>query len=204
MVGTGLAGRKLGVIGFGTIGRELVRLAAPHGLETLVATPRLDPEDARAAGVEHVELEALLAESDFVAVCCRLTPATHHLLDARRLALMKPTAFLVNVARGAIVDEVALADALREGRLAGAGLDVFEREPVDPASPLLGLRNVVAAPHSLGYTDQLFRGCAASACAAILAVAAGRVPEHVANPEVLDCGPFRDKLARLEIRHTVI
>lgn len=194
IVGLGLTGRTLGVIGFGTIGRELVRLAAPHGMRTLVAAPHLSPRDAAEAGVEAVELETLLAESDVVVVCCRLTPETHHLLDASRLARMKPTALLVNVARGAIVDEKALAEALRDGRLAGAGLDVFEREPVDPASPLLGLGNVVVAPHALGYTDELFRGCIESACSAILAVAAGRVPHHVANAEVLDRPVFASKL----------
>lgn len=194
IVGLGLTGRTLGVIGFGTIGRELVRLAAPHGMRTLVATPHLSPRDAAEAGVEAVELETLLAESDVVVVCCRLTPETHHLLDASRLAGMKPTALLVNVARGAIVDEKALAEALRDGRLAGAGLDVFEREPVDPASPLLGLGNGVVAPHALGYTDELFRGCVESACSAILAVAAGRAPHHVANAEVLDRPDFASKL----------
>jgi D-3-phosphoglycerate dehydrogenase len=194
LVGLGLTGRTLGVIGFGTIGRELVRLAAPLGMRTVVTTPHLSPRDAAEAGVEGVELETLLAESDVVVVCCRLTPETHHLLDAGRLARMKPTALLVNVARGALVDEEALVQALREGRLAGAGLDVFEREPVDPASPLLGFDNVVVAPHALGYTDELFRGCVESACSAILAVAAGRAPGHVANPEVLDRPAFVTKL----------
>lgn len=197
LVGLGLTGRTLGVIGFGTIGRELVRLAAPHGMRTLVATPHLSPRDAAEAGVEGVELETLLSESDVVVVCCRLTPETHRLLDARRLALMKPTALLVNVARGAIVDEEALVQALRDGRLAGAGLDVFEQEPVDPASPILGLDNVVVAPHALGYTDQLFRGCVESACSAILAVAAGRPPANVANPEVLERPAFAAKLRAL-------
>jgi phosphoglycerate dehydrogenase-like enzyme len=200
LLGLGLTGRTLGVIGFGTIGRELVRLAAPLEMRVLVTTPRLSPQDAAETGVQGVELETLLAESDVVVVCCRLTPETHHLLDGRRLARMKPTALLVNVARGAVVDEQALVAALRDGRLAGAGLDVFEREPVDPSSPLLGLGNVVAAPHALGYTDELFRGCVESACSAILAVAAGRAPRHVANPAVLDRPAFLEKLRRLALR----
>jgi phosphoglycerate dehydrogenase-like enzyme len=200
LLGRGLTARTLGVIGFGTIGRELVRLAAPFELRTLVTTPRLSPQDAAEAGVERVELETLLAESDVVVVCCRLTPETYHLLDARRLARMKPTALLVNVARGAVVDEEALVEALHDGRLGGAGLDVFEREPVDPSNPLLGLANVVAAPHALGYTDELFRGCVESACSAILAVAAGRVPRHVANPAVLDRPTFLEKLRRFAVR----
>ncbi len=196
VMGLGLTGRTLGVIGFGNIGRDLVRVVEPYAMRVLVATPRLAAQEAARHGVERAELEVLLAESDVVVVACPLKPETHHLLDARRLALMKPTAFLVNVARGAIVDEAALVEALREGRLAGAGLDVFEREPVPDSSPLLGLENVVAAPHALGYTDELFRGCVGSACAAILAIAAGMEPEHVANPAVLETDAFREKLGR--------
>jgi phosphoglycerate dehydrogenase-like enzyme len=197
LLGMGLTGRTLGLIGFGRIGREVVRLLEPWEMRALVATPRLSVEDAAAHRVEHVELDTLLAESDVVVVACPLKPETRGLLDARRLALMKPTAFLVNVARGPIVDQGALVAALREGRLAGAGLDVFEEEPIDPADPLVGMENVVAAPHALGYWDELFRGCVASACRAILDVAGGRVPDHVVNPEVLETTVFHEKLQRV-------
>jgi phosphoglycerate dehydrogenase-like enzyme len=197
IIGMGLTGRTLGVIGFGRIGREVVRLLAPWEMRALVATPRLSAEDAAAHGVEHVELDALLAESDVVVVACPLKPETHHLLDARRLALMRPTAFLVNVARGPIIDQAALTASLRAGRLAGAGLDVFEQEPIEPADPVVGLVNVVAAPHALGYWDELFRGCVESACQAISDVAGGRVPDHVANPAVLENALFHEKLQRL-------
>jgi D-3-phosphoglycerate dehydrogenase len=200
VLGTGLAGRTLGVIGFGNIGREVVRLLQPFELRVLVSTPRLSAEDAAAAGVQRVELDDLLRAADVVLVCCPLRPETTRLINRRRLALLKETAFLVNVARGPIVDQAALADALRERRIAGAGLDVFELEPIDPDDPLLGLPNVVAAPHSLGYTDELFRGCVASACAAILDVAAGRIPGPVANPDVLDSAAFRARLERYAAR----
>lgn len=196
LMGTGLTGRTLGVIGFGNIGREVVRLLRPWQMRVLVATPRLSADEVAAHGVERAELDELLCEADVVVLACPLKPETHHLLDARRLALMKPTAFLVNVARGPIVDQAALVAALREGRLAGAGLDVFETEPIAADDPLLGLPNVVGAPHALGYTDELFRGCVASACEAILDVAVGRVPRNVANPAVLDTEAFRNKLAR--------
>ncbi len=199
VMGFGLHGRTLGIVGYGRIGREVARLLEPYGMRVLVAT-RSPPQDATVA---HVELETLLREADVVVLACPLTPETHHLLDARRLALMKPAAVLVNIARGPIVDQTALVDALRNGRLAAAGLDVFEQEPVPPGDPLLGLPNVVAAPHALGYTDALFRGCVESACGAILDVRAGRVPRHVANPKVLERTDFRAKLkrlARLEIR----
>ena len=196
VIGFGLTGRTLGVIGFGNIGRDVVRLLEPWEMRVLTATTR--PPDQ--PGVEYVDLETLLREADVVVVAAPLNPDTHHLLDARRLALMKPTAVLVNVARGAIIDQAALAAALREGRLAAAGLDVFEQEPISPDEPLLGLPNVVAAPHALGYTDELFRGCVESACAAILSVREGRVPKHVANPAVLENPLFVGKLERLGAR----
>jgi phosphoglycerate dehydrogenase-like enzyme len=199
VIGFGLNGRTLGVIGFGNIGRDVVALMEPWGMRVVVSTPHPTDEP----GVTHVQLDELLAEADVVVVTCPLKPETYHLLDARRLALMKPTAVLVNVARGAIVDQAALVEALRAGRLGGAGLDVFEKEPVPPGDSILGLPKVVAAPHSLGYTDQLLRGCVESACASILAVRDGRVPEHLANPAVLDRPEFEAKLKRfkhLEIR----
>jgi phosphoglycerate dehydrogenase-like enzyme len=166
-------------------------------MRVLVSTPRLSEADAEERGVVRVDLDHLLREADVVVVACPLKPETFHLLDARRLALLKPSAVLVNVARGAIVDQAALVAALREGRIAGAGLDVFEREPVLAGEDILDAPNVVAAPHSLAYTDQLFRGTVESACRAIAAVATGAVPDQLANPAVLENARFTDKLARL-------
>ena len=190
--GTALLGRTLGVIGYGRIGREVVRLLEPWGMRVMVSqrTPVTEP------GVEYAALDELLAESDVVVVACPLTDETRGLLDARRIGLMKPTAILVNVARGAIVDQAALVDALGNGRLAGAGLEVVDPEPLPTDDPILDLPNVVGAPHSLGYTDELIRGCVEEACAALLAVAAGRQPANVANPEVLDNPLFTAKLKR--------
>jgi phosphoglycerate dehydrogenase-like enzyme len=196
LMGVGLTGRTLGVIGFGSIGREVVRLVRPYGMRVLVTTPRLGREDEREHGVTRVALEALLEESDFVVVACPLTPETYRLLDAGRLALMKRGAFLVNIARGPIVDQDALVEALREGRLGGAGLDVFEQEPIARDDPLLALPNIIAAPHALGYTDELFRLCVESACTGIVAVARGEVPAGLANPAVAERATFREKLRR--------
>ena len=195
-LGLGLTGRTLGVIGYGRIGREVVRLLRPWALRVLVAQ-RSDPADP---DVEHVSLEVLLEQADVVVVACALTPETHHLLDAGKIARMKPTALLVNIARGAIVDQAALANALHEGRLAGAGLDVFEQEPIDPADPILSAPGFVGAPHALGYWDELFRRCVADACSAILDVAAGRVPSDVVNIDVLESPLFTDKLSRFASR----
>jgi len=200
LLGVGLTGRTLGLIGFGSIGQEVARLIAPYRMRVLASTPRLTQAKAAVHGAECVDLDDLLRESDVVVVAAPLTPETHHLLDARRLALLKPTAVLVNIARGAIVDQAALVDALREQRLAGAGLDVFEQEPIPADDELLRLPNVVVAPHALGYTDELFHGCVRSACAAIAAVAEGRIPEHLANPAVLENAPFVAKLERLAAR----
>ena len=194
--GIGLTGRTLGVIGYGRIGREVVRLLEPWGMDVLV-TQRTPVAEA---GVRHVPLETLLTESDVVVVACPLTDETRGMLDARRLGSMKPSAFLVNVARGAIVDQSALLAALREGRLAGAGLDVLDPEPLPVDDPLLELPNVVGAPHSLGYTDELVRGCVESACAALLSAADGRVPAELANPAVVENPLFTEKLARIAAR----
>lgn len=195
-MGTGLTGRTLGSIGLGNVGREMFALAAPFGMRHLAHDPYADPERAAEAGVELVDLEALLRLSDFVAINCALTPETHHLLDAGRLALMKETAYLVNVARGPIVDGEALTGALREGRLAGAGLDVFEKEPADPEDPIFSLPNVIAAPHALAWTDELALGNGRAACKSVLDVAAGRAPKNVVNGDVLGTPRFVDKLAR--------
>ncbi len=188
--GIGLRGRTLGVIGLGNVGRELCSLAAPFELQVIAADPYVsDPPE----GVELVELEALLHRSDVVVCLCPLTDETRGLLDERRLALLKPTAFLVNVARGEVVDQRALTDALRERRLAGAALDVFEQEPIDTRDPLLQLDNVILSPHAIALTDEAFGACGRSACEAVLAVARGEVPRHLANPDALDHPRLRDR-----------
>jgi D-3-phosphoglycerate dehydrogenase len=194
-MGMGPTGRTLGVIGFGNIGREVFRLAAPFGMRHLAHDPHVDPAAAAGSGVDLVDLETLLREADFVAICCALTPETHHLINAPRLALMKETAYLVNVARGPIVDQAALTAALAAGRIAGAGLDVFEAEPVDPADPLLRMDNVILAPHAICWTDECFLGNGRSACESILDVAGGRVPRHVVNRAALEHPRLRERLA---------
>ncbi len=195
-MGVGLTGRTLGIIGFGSIGREIARLARPFVLRQIAFDPYATASAAADLGTELVDLEALLRSSDFVCIACALTPETYHLLDTERLALMRPSAFLVNVARGPIVDQVALTAALRAGRLQGAGLDVFEQEPVDPADPLLALPNVIATPHALGWTDECFAGMGQSACAGIVAVASGQVPSHVINRAVAEAPLLHEKLRR--------
>ena len=125
-------------------------------------------------------------ESDYVVVACLLDASTHHLVNAQNLALMKPSAYFINVARGPIVDEPALIEALRSGKIAGAGLDVFEQEPPSPDNPLLAMDNVIATPHSLCWTDQCFEELATSAIRSIVDLAQKRVPMYVVNRKVLE------------------
>jgi phosphoglycerate dehydrogenase-like enzyme len=182
-VGSALRGRTLGIVGLGNVGREIAMLASGFGLEIVAADPFVSqaPE-----GIELRELDELLAEVDFLVVTCPLLPETRHLLDARRLALMRPTAYLVNVARGPIVDGAALADALRRRAIAGAALDVFETEPLGSHDPLLELDNVILAPHAVGLTDELFQLGGESVSRAVLAVSEGRLPEFPLNPAALE------------------
>ncbi len=195
-MGVGLTGRTLGLIGFGNIGREILRVAAPLEMHPLVFDPYVSPEMAKSCGVELLSLEALLERSDFICICCALTAETHHLLNSQRLALMKPTAYLINVARGPIVDQTALTLLLSERRIAGAALDVFEKEPIDVNDPLLKLDNVILSPHAICWTDELFRGIGQSACQSVLDVATGRFPQDVVNRDVLNQESLKQKLSR--------
>jgi phosphoglycerate dehydrogenase-like enzyme len=199
-MGVGLTGRTLGLIGLGNIGCEVARLSRPFDLRLIACDPYATTATASAVGAELVTLETLLRTADFICITCALTAETRHLLDADRLALVRPSAFLINVARGPIVDQVALTAALRAGRLQGAGIDVFEQEPVDPTDPLLALPNVIATPHALGWTDECFAGMGRSACAGIAAVAAGEAPRHVVNNSVVEQQSLQAKLRRYASR----
>ncbi len=184
-MGIGLVGRTLGLVGAGNIGHEILRLARPFGLRLLAADPYVNAADIAALDAQLVDLDTVLRESDFVVVICLLDETTRHLIGAAQLALMRPSAYLINVARGPIVDETALTAALREGRIAGAGLDVFEQEPPDIGNALLRMDNVIVTPHSLCWTDQCFGGLAEGGLTGILAALRGERPRNVVNPEVL-------------------
>jgi len=192
--GQGVTGRTVGVVGLGNIGLEICMLARPFEMRVLGYDPVPRTDDPRMEDVTLTPLDELLAEADYVIVCCALNAATHHLINAARLARLKPTAYLINVGRGPLVDEAALIDTLAAGRIQGAGLDVFEQEPVDPANPLLKMDNVIVNPHAICWTDELFKGNGYSACRSILEVAAGREPATVVNREVLAGAAFQAKL----------
>ena len=184
-MGLGLSGRTLGVIGAGGIGKELLRMARVFDLKLLATDPVANDVELGYIGARKVDLDTLMRESDFVVVCCLLNEHTRHLIGAEALAKMKPTSYLINVARGPIVDEKALIDVLQKRRIAGAALDVFEQEPVDPANPLLAMDNVIVTPHSLCWTDECFHNMASTGLRSIVEVLNGRIPEFLVNRAVL-------------------
>ncbi|BBZ04529.1 2-hydroxyacid dehydrogenase [Mycolicibacterium chitae] len=166
-VGTELAGRTLGVLGLGRIGSRVARVGAAFGMDVIAWSQNLTPAAAEAAGARWVDRDTLLDTADVLSIHLRLSDRTRGLIGADALARMKPTALLINTSRGPIVDEAALVSALRADRLGGAGLDVFDTEPLPAQHPLRSLDNVVATPH-IGYvTDRQYRRFFADAVAAI-------------------------------------
>jgi phosphoglycerate dehydrogenase-like enzyme len=185
-MGIGLTGRTLGVIGAGRIGKELLRMARVFDFRLLAADPNVNTIELGYLGARKVELDTLLEQADFVVTCCLLDASTRHLMGAPQFARMKSTAHFINVARGPVVDEHALIDALRAHRIAGAALDVFENEPVDHENPLLAMDNVILAPHSLCWTDECFHNMASTGLASIVDFLSRRVPEFVVDRAALD------------------
>lgn len=195
VMGQELLGRTLGIVGFGNSGQELARLVAPFEMNVLAYSRHAEPAQAAALGVRLVSLDQLLREADFVSLHSRLTPENRGMIGARELALLKPTAFFVNVARGELVDQAELVAVLRQRRIAGAALDVFEHEPLPAADPLVGLDNVILTPHWNASTTDVWRATGQAMASGMLRAAAGEVPEHVVNREVLDRPGFQAKLA---------
>jgi D-3-phosphoglycerate dehydrogenase len=175
-------GQTLGIIGLGYIGRSLARKALALEMMVLGYDPYVEPQTLDR--VRLVGLRELLAQSDFVSINAPLTAETRHLIGAAELALMKPGVILINTARGSLVDEAALVEALRSGRIAAAGLDVFEEEPLPADSPLLGLANVVLTPHTAGVSEASVRRVKTEVGQAAAAVLSGRWPKSVVNPKV--------------------
>ena len=187
--------RIIGSIGLGNIAREALRLLRNFTPAALLAfDPYVTELKDDQAGIQLVSLETLLRQSDYVLVNCPLNKETRHLIGERELALMKRSAFLVNTARGPIVDQAALIRALQTGTIAGAALDVFEHEPLEDNSPLLALDNVILTSHSVGWTEELFRDMGRIDCEGAIAIGRGQVPNSVVNRDVLERPGFRKKL----------
>lgn len=187
LVGTEVAGKTLGLVGLGRIGGRVAQIAQALGMHVLVYDPYISEGRAVTLGVRLVEsFEDLLAAADFVSLHTPLTPKTRGLIDAKALAQMRPTAYLINCARGPVVDEAALFQALHDGVIAGAGLDVFTQEPADAHNPLFGLPNVIVTPHVASYTHAGLRRMGMGAVEQVLQVLQGERPRHLVNPKALE------------------
>ena len=182
-MGYGLTTRTLGLVGAGSIGQEIIRLAKPFFGRIIATDPYVDAAAIKELGAELLPFDDVMRQSDFVVVCCLLTPETRHLINARAFSLMKRTAFFVNVGRGPIHNEAALVEALQTGQIAGAALDVTEIEPLPPDSPLIRLKNTILTPHALCWTDECFEDIATTALTSIVDVMNGRRPKHLVNPD---------------------
>lgn len=197
-MGSELRDRTLGVIGFGGIGQSLVRLLSGFRMKApLVFDPFVSKDCVETAGGKQVELNDLLAQADFVSLHCPLNEHTRNLLGHQELALMKPTSYLINTARGGIVDEDALFATLSERRIAGAALDCFSEEPILTPSRWSNLENVILAPHSIAWTDELFRDIGRCACQSMLDLSQRRWPVGLINKELFNRKSFLDKWHRL-------
>ena len=193
-MGTEISGKCLGIVGFGGAGRELRRLIEAFGMRVTAYDPLVSDAILQTHNVTRAStLEDLFAESDYISVHCLLNEQTRGLIDARLFDLMKPTAYFLNAARGPIVVERDLIEALQTGRIAGAGLDVFEEEPPQTDNPLLSMENVIVAPHSICWTDECFQAIGESAVKSILSVLHGERPFGLLNPEVLEQKGFLAK-----------
>lgn len=184
-VGRELAGRRLGILGLGRIGTRVAEICRAIGMDVLAWGPTLTPERATAAGVAYRPLDDLLGEADVVSIHLRLSPESRGLLDRARLARLKASALLVNTARGAIVDEAALVEMLRDGRLWGAALDVFAQEPLPTDHPLLTLPNVVLTPHIGWVAERSYAQFFAGIAENVTAYLDGRPIPQLLNPEAL-------------------
>ena len=196
VMGSEIEGRTLGIVGLGHSGRELVRLVAPFKMKVLAYSPHADPAEAAALGVRLVAFDELLATADFVSLHARLTAENHGLVGREQIARMKSTAYFVNVARGELVDQAALVEALQERRIAGAALDVYQHEPLPTDDPLLQLDNVILTPHWSASTTDVFAATSRAMVEGMLRAARGEPPDNVVNREVLERPGFRKKLAR--------
>ena len=177
--------QTLGIVGCGNIGRLTARKAACFGLRILANDPYVDKSLASQYGVTLVSLPRLLKESDYISLHTPLNKQTRHLIGESEFRQMKPGAYLINTSRGAVVDESALIRALRENRIAGAGLDVFEKEPVDPENPLLKMPNVVMIPHTASFSDEALAIQAVNPAQEVARVLSGRWPKNPVNPTVV-------------------
>ena len=179
--GVELKGKTLGLIGIGQVGSRLTKMALTMGMKVLAHDPGLKNEEIKARGARPTRYDTLLSRADFITLHAPLTPKTHHLIDRQAISKMKKGAFLVNAARGPLVDEAALARALKSGRIGGAALDVLDGEPPDPESAIFGAPNLILTPHMAGSTHECLEAIATWAGADIARVLSGKNPKYPVN-----------------------
>ena len=190
-IGTDVHGKTLGIIGLGRIGTAVARRAKGFKMKLIYSDVTRRKGLENELGMTYKELDGVLSEADYVTIHVPLTETTHHFIGEHQLSTMKKTAFLINTSRGPVVDEDALYRALRDGVIAGAGLDVFEEEPIDPRSPLLELDNVVLTPHIASASRETRTKMAVTAAINLVAVLQGTEPPNLVNPEVREVRPLR-------------
>ncbi len=184
-IGSDVRGRTIGIVGLGNVGRRVAALCRSLlGMQAIACDPYLDAREMAARGAAKVELDELLRRADFVSINCPLDDTTRGMIGARELALMQPHAYFITTARGLIHDERALADALREKRIAGAGLDVWDKEPPPPDHPLLQFDNVIASPHTAGVTHEARANMGRIAAEQLIMTLDGKRPPRIVNPQV--------------------
>ena len=199
-MGVGLVGKTLGSIGIGNIGSEMFRLAMPFDMNFIAHDPFADADAAKELGVRLVDMDTLCRESDVLTVNCPLNDDTYQIINAKRIAAMKPTAFLINTSRGPTVDQKALTKALQEDAIAGAGLDVFDPEPPEADDPLFALENVILSPHGLCWTEECFAGIGAADIAAVFATMKGEEPSGIVDRRITDNSDWQDKMTAYKSR----
>jgi phosphoglycerate dehydrogenase-like enzyme len=199
--GNGLTGRVFGSVGVGNIGAEVFRLLKPIEPGRLLASdPYVSKEQAAQLGVELVDMPTLFRESDFVMVNCPLNDETRGMIGTELLSLMKPTAYLINTARGGIIKEADLIAILQQGKIAGAGIDVFEKEPTPADNPLLKLDNVIVTLHSIAWGEDVYAANSVDSINNVLTVLRGEVPKYTVNREVVERPGFQARLRSLRER----
>jgi len=184
--GTEMWEKKLGIIGLGTIGKNVAHRARGFNMEIFAHDPFIDLDYCSQNGVKSVDLDEIFKTCDYITIHCLLNEATRHLVNEERLAMMKPSAYLINTSRGGVVDENALIKFLEEKKIAGAALDVFEKEPLPKDNPLLKLDNVVLTPHIAGYSHDANLKAGVMVAESVIAALQGKVPPHLLNKEVLE------------------
>jgi len=191
IVSQDLYGKTIGIIGFGNIGSRVARIARGFGMKILAYDPYVPPEKIEKAGGKSVGLRDLLKSSDIVTLHCVLSDETRGLIGDEEFDLMKPTAYIINASRGPVIVESALIRALEEGKIAGAGLDVFEKEPINPDNPLLKFSNVVVTPHSAGGSKEALDAVSLTVSEEVVRIVRGEVPKNLVNKEQLEEKGFK-------------